>query len=184
MKNVTKILALALVFFATQSFGQTLKFGHLNIQELVMLTAESDSARVKLENYAKDIDETLKGMQQEFATKYETYNQKSATWTAAILEAKTKELQEMDARVKQCQENAQQEYGALQQNLYAPIYKKAMDAVAKIGKEGGYVYVFDLGQGGLLYQGDTAVDLMPAAKKEMGIPADKKLPVAPQQQQR
>lgn len=182
MKNVTKILALALVFFATQSFGQTLKFGQLNIQELVMLTAESDSARVKLENYGKELEETLKGMQQEFGAKYETYNQKSATWTAAILETKTKELQEMQNRLTQYQENAQNEYQMMQQQLFAPIYKKAAEAVEKIGKEGGYTYIFDLGQGAILFKGDAAIDVTPLVKKELGIPADKKLPVAPQQQ--
>ena len=94
MKNVTKFLAIAMVFFATQAFAQV-KIGHININELVELMPERDSAVVKLQNYAKELDETMQGMQQEFNTKYQTYQQKSATWTAAILEAKTKELQEI-----------------------------------------------------------------------------------------
>ncbi len=184
MKNVTKILALVLVFFATQSFGQTLKFGQINIQELVVLMPESDSARAKLESYAKELDETLKGMQQEFNTKMQTYNQKSATWTAVILESKTKELQEMEGRLRQYQANAQQEYSAMEQSLYMPIFKKANDAIDKIGKDGGYTYIFDLSQGGILYNGASTVDILPLARKELGIPADKKLPVAAQPQQK
>lgn len=182
MKNITKILALALLFIATQSFGQSLKFGQLNLQELVALMPESDSAQAKLQNYAKELDETLEGMQQEWSTKMQTYNQKSATWTAAILEAKTKELQEMEGRVRQFQENARNEYTNMQQTLYAPLFKKANDAVDKIGKEGGYLYIFDLSQAGILFHSDAAVDILPMARKELGIPADKKLP-APQQQQ-
>ena len=95
MKNVTKFLAIAMVFFATQAFAQV-KIGHININELVELMPERDSAVVKLQNYAKELDETMQGMQQEFNTKLQTYQQKNATWTAAILEAKTKELQEME----------------------------------------------------------------------------------------
>ena len=53
MKNVTKILALLMVLFATQSFAQT-KLGHINMQELINLMPERDSAVIKLENYAKD----------------------------------------------------------------------------------------------------------------------------------
>ena len=95
MKNVTKFLALVMVLFATQSFAQT-KLGHINMQELVALMPERDSAVIKIQNYAKELDETMQGMQQEFNTKLQTYQQKNATWTAAILEAKTKELQEME----------------------------------------------------------------------------------------
>ena len=84
MKNVTKFLALVMVLFATQSFAQT-KIGHINMQELINLMPERDSAVIKLENYAKDLDETMQGLQQEFNTKYQTYQQKSGTWTAAIL---------------------------------------------------------------------------------------------------
>ena len=57
MKKVTKILALVMVLFATQSFAQT-KLGHINMQELINLMPERDSAVVKLENYAKELDET------------------------------------------------------------------------------------------------------------------------------
>ncbi|MEG1484868.1 MAG: OmpH family outer membrane protein [Bacteroidales bacterium] len=183
MKNVTKILVLALVLISTQSFAQTLKFGHLNIQELVAYMPERDSVNAKLEKYAKELDETLKGMQQEFNTKYQTYNQKQATWTAAILESKTKELEEMDQRLRQFNTNAQQEYAAMQQSLYAPVIKKANDAIDKIGKEGGFIYIFDTSVGSILYNSEVSVDILPIAKKTLGIPADKKLPTAPAAQQ-
>jgi Outer membrane protein len=179
MKNVTKILALTLVLFATQAFAQNAKFGHINMQELVALMPERDSAAVKLESYAKELDETLQGMQQEFATKYQTYNQKNATWTAAVLEAKTKELQEMQDRLQQFQQSAQQEYVKMQQDLLAPVIKKANEAVEKIGKRDGYIYIFDISAGSIVFKGNDSVDILPIAKKELGIPADKKLPVAP-----
>lgn len=175
MKNITKFLALVMVLFATQSFAQA-KFGHINMQELVALMPERDSALIKLENYAKELDETMQGMQQEFQTKYQTYQQKNATWTAAILEAKTKELQEMQERLQMFQQNAQQEMGQLQQSLFAPIAQKANAAIEKVGKEGGYIYIFDMSLGAIIYKGGESVDILPLAKKELGIPADKTTP--------
>lgn len=175
MKNITKFLALIMVLFATQSFAQT-KFGHINMQELVALMPERDSALVKLENYAKELDETMQGMQQEFQTKYQTYQQKNATWTAAILEAKTKELQEMQERLQMFQQNAQQEMAQLQQSLFAPIAEKANKAIEKIGTEGGYTYIFDMSVGAVIYKGAGSVDILPLAKKELGIPAEKVAP--------
>ena len=182
MKKVTKILALVMVLFATQSFAQT-KLGHINMQELINLMPERDSAVVKLENYAKELDETMQGMQQEFNTKYQTYQQKSSTWTAAILEAKTKELQEMQERLQMFQQNAQQEMGQLQQQLYAPVFEKANKAIEKIGTEGGFTYVIDLSAGAVIFRGASSIDLLPVAKKELGIPAEKVAPTqrTPQQ---
>lgn len=175
MKNVTKFLALVMVLFATQSFAQT-KIGHINMQELINLMPERDSAVIKLENYAKDLDETMQGMQQEFNTKYQTYQQKSGTWTAAILEAKTKELQEMQDRLQMFQQNAQQEMGQLQQTLYAPVFEKANKALEKVATDGGFTYVLDLSAGAIIFKGSSSVDLLPQVKSELGIPASKTTP--------
>ena len=175
MKNVTKFLALVMVLFATQSFAQT-KLGHINMQELVALMPERDSAVIKLENYAKELEETMQGMQQEFNTKLQTYQQKNATWTAAILEAKTKELEEMQQRLQMFNQNAQQEMAQLQQSLFAPVYEKASKAVEKLGTEGGFTDILDLSAGGIIFKGASSTDLLPDAKKELGIPASKTKP--------
>ena len=175
MKNVTKLLALAMVLFATQAFAQV-KIGHINLNELVELMPERDSAVIKLQNYAKELDETMQGMQQEFNTKLQTYQQKNATWTAAILEAKTKELQEMEQRLQMFNQNAQQEMQQLQQTLFAPVYEKASKAIEKIGANGSFTYIIDLSAGALIYKGTSSIDLLPEAKKELGIPADKTQP--------
>ena len=175
MKNVTKFLALVMVLFATQSFAQT-KLGHINVQELIALMPERDSAVMKLENYAKELEETMQGMQQEFNTKLQTYQQKNATWTASILEAKTKELEEMQQRLQMFNQNAQQEMQQLQQTLFAPVYEKASKAIEKIGADGGFTYIIDLSAGALIYKGASSIDLLPEAKKELGIPASKTQP--------
>ena len=175
MKNVTKFLALVMVLFATQSFAQT-KLGHINMQELVALMSERDSAVIKLQNYAKELEETMQGMQQEFNTNLQTYQQKNATWTAAILEAKTKELEEMQQRLQMFDQNAQQEMSQLQQSLFAPVFEKANKALETIATAGGYTYVFDLSTGAILFKGAASNDLLPEVKKELGIPASKTTP--------
>lgn len=137
---------------------------------------ERDSAVIKLQNYAKELEETMQGMQQEFNTKLQTYQQKNATWTAAILEAKTKELEEMQQRLQMFDQNAQQEMAQLQQSLFAPVFEKANKALETIATAGGYTYVFDLSTGTILFKGATSNDLLPEVKKELGIPASKTTP--------
>mgnify|MGYP003531716346 FL=1 len=56
----------------------------------------------------------------------------------------------------------------------APIQKKAVEAVNKLAKEGGYIYVFE--QGSLLYfDASQSTDLTPAARKALNIPASRTL---------
>lgn len=175
MKKVTKLLAVVLMFVSAQSFAQV-KLAHVNMQELVALMPESDSANVKLEKYGKELSDQMQDMQKELQGKYETYQQKSGTWTAAVLESKQKELQDMQGRLEQFQQNAQADYQQMNQKLYAPIVKKANDAITKIGKDNSYTYIFDISAGSLIYVSETlSTDIMPMAKKALGIPADKKL---------
>ena len=76
MKTLLKLSFVALLLVSTSSYAQTFKFGHINMQTLVQLMPETDSANVALEKYGKDLEETFQGMQKEFQTKYETYQQK------------------------------------------------------------------------------------------------------------
>jgi outer membrane protein len=178
MKHLSKILLVLFVAVSSSAFSQTFKFGHLNTQELVALMPERDSASAKLEKYSADLNETMEAMQVEFNTKLNTYQQKQATWTAVVLEAKQKELQEIQARYEQFQQSASQEYQQMQSLLLAPVFKKANDAIQKIGKEQGFIYIFDTSTGAIPFiNADQSIDLTSVAKKELRIPADKKLPV-------
>jgi len=178
MKHFSKFLLILFVLTSASASAQTFKFGHLNTQELVALMSERDSAVVKLEKYAADLNETLEAMQVEFNTKVNTYQQKQATWTAAVLESKQKELQEIEARLQQFQQSAATEYQQEQTKLLQPVYMKANAAVQKIGKEKGFTYIFDTSSGSIPFiNAEVSVDVMPLAKVELKIPADKKLPV-------
>ena len=56
MKNIIKLLAVVMVCLSTQAFAQNFKFGHVNVQEAIALMAETDSANVQLQKYAKELD--------------------------------------------------------------------------------------------------------------------------------
>ncbi|MDD2584316.1 MAG: OmpH family outer membrane protein [Bacteroidales bacterium] len=175
MKHLSKILLILFVLASSTGVAQDLKFGHINSQELIALMPERDSALVKLEAHAAELETELQALQTEFQVKYNEYNQKQATWVAAVLESKTKELQELDGRIQQYQQTASQEYQQLQQALFAPVLKRANDVIQKIGKEKGLVYIFDLSTGSIPFVNEQiSVDVLPLAKSEMNIPADKK----------
>lgn len=175
MKLFSKFFIVLLLFVSGSAVAQAPKFGHINLQELVNVMPERDSALVKLEKYGNELQETLTTWQNEYQTKLNTYQQKSATWTAAILEAKQKELVDLQNRYEQYQQSANTDFQQTQQQLFAPVYKKANEVIAKIGKANNLVYIFDTTSGTIPYIDATlSTDVLPLAKAEMKIPADKK----------
>ncbi len=177
MKKLGTLLILCFVCSMVPAKAQTFKFGHINLQETVYLMSEMDSAIVTLEKYSKDLQETFVSMQNEFQSKYNTYQQMSANWTPVVLQAKEKELQEMQQRLQQFEQSAQTELQQKQQEILAPIYKKANEALTKVGKANGFTYVFDISTATIPYVNDAvSINVSDMVKKELNIPLDKKLP--------
>ena len=170
--NMKKILLVAaLAIMSAAAFGQQ-KFAHVNFTELVQLMPESDQARATLEASSKEANETYQAMADEWNTKYQQYQQKAASWTPAIRETKEKELTDMQQRIQEFNQTVQAELQQQQQQLMAPIYQKAQEAVNKLAKEGGYIYVID--QTSALYIDPAqSTDLTPAARKALSIPDDR-----------
>lgn len=179
MKKTLKLLAVAFAFGAvlivpSKALAQN-KFAHTNFQLVVALMTERDSAVVKLQKYGNDLNETLVGMQNDFNTKLKAYQDGNGTWSAAIKDAKEKELSDIQQRIEQFNQSAQQDYSERQQTLFAPVSQKAQTALTKVAKEGGYIYVFDTSS--LLYFNDTmSKDITAQVKAELGIPASKTQP--------
>ena len=176
MKKIV-LLAFCVLSFAALSQAQNLKFGHINTNELISLMSERDSAVVKLQAYQNDLIETLEGMETEYNNKVNEYQRKSNEWAPVVLETKQRELQELGQRMQQFQQTAQQEMQQMQQVLMTPVIEKAQNAITKVAKDNGLTYVFDLSAGALIYYDDKgSLDMLPLAKKELGIPAEKVAP--------
>ena len=169
MKKILLIAATALV--AVSAFAQP-KFAHVNFSELVQLCPEADKARETMTAASNEAQETFNDMQTEFNTKYQTYQSKASTWTAAVRESKEKELTEINQRIQEFAQTVQAELQQQQEQLMAPIYEKVNGVVQDLAKKGGYVYVFDIST--LLYVDDAqSYDLTPDARKALNIPADR-----------
>ena len=166
MKKILLIAAAAIVSFSASA--QNLKFAHVNYTELVQLMPEADQARAAISASSKEAEETFQGMYEEYQNKLTQYQQKAESWTAAVRQSTEKELTDIQNRLQEFQQTIQQELSQQQNQLMAPIQQKAIEAVEKLAKEGGYIYVFETGS--LLYI-DTkqSTDLTPAARKALGI---------------
>ena len=76
--------------------------------------------------------------------------------------------------IQEFQQSISQELQAKQNELMAPLYEKAQNAVNKVAKAQGISVVFD-NNSALYYDPATTVDLTAAARKELGIPEGRTL---------
>ncbi|MDR2802329.1 MAG: OmpH family outer membrane protein [Prevotellaceae bacterium] len=179
MKKIIVILILAAGITLPATAQHAYKFGHLNVSELIVLMPERDSAQAKLEAYGEDLQEQIETLRVELNNKLNVYQTKQATWSAAILEAKQKEIQEMSQRIEEFQRTAQDDFSRMQQTLLRPVIDKANAAIAKVGKDNGFTYIFDTSTGVLPYfNTDHSENVLPLIKAELKIPADKVAPAA------
>ena len=162
-----KLFVLALAAFAGLSL-QAQTFGRVNFSELVALMPEMDHAREVIAASQKEAEETYSAMVEEFQSKYSQYQQKQATWTAAIKESKERELSDMQNRIQEFQSNISQELQQQQNQLQAPIYEKANKAVQELAKAKGLTALFDSTQA-LYFDESKVIDLTPEARKALGI---------------
>lgn len=163
-----KLFVIALAAFATFSLSaQTI--GKVNFNELVMLMPEMDAARQTISASQKEAEETYAAMVEEYQGKANQYQQKSASWTAAIKESKEKELYDIQNRIQEFQNNISQELQQQQSQLMAPINEKAQKAVAEIAKAKGLTALFDSTQA-LYFDDAKVVDITADARKALNIP--------------
>jgi outer membrane protein len=172
MKRFIGVVALTIIVtLAGQSaMAQNLKFGHVNSDELIQALPEFDSANVKLEKFRKELVNALELMSVELNNKNDAYNKESKNLSDIVKQAKEGEIMDIQKRIQEFQTNAQTQLQNKQAELFQPVYAKVDKAIKDIGKENGFVYVFDVAKGSLLYFDETkSTNVMALAKAKLGL---------------
>ena len=166
MKKVLKLtLAVVCVMFSTSLFAQ--KIGRINSQEVVVNMAEYKEAQTQLEALAKDLQAQMETIQVEMNTKIQEYQKGAETMTDAVRQLKEKELNDLNTRLQEFNQVAQQELQKKEQELMEPIIKKANEAITEVSKAGGYTVIFETGQ--MIYFDEAQVkDITPEVKAKLG----------------
>lgn len=178
MKNGIKaLLLICAVLLGGAAFGQNLKFGVVNSQEVISKMPERDSAEAKLMKLRNELGSQIESLQVEYNQKLQTYVQGRDKMVDLVRQNKEKELQDLQQRVQEYGQNAEAELGKQQSALLKPIVEKINEAIKAVGKANGFAYIFDTTIPSLAYYDATlAVDVLPLVIKQLGI---KEKPAAP-----
>jgi outer membrane protein len=172
MKQMKKIVTIVLVVMGLVMAGnstqaQTGKIGYISLQELIPTMPEYKKADTLLNDYQSALGQNFEDMRKEYFEQDSLLNSKDTVkYTKAQLEIKKKNLSDMLIKLQGSQQQMQQLYQQKQQELIAPIQKKAVETVQAVAKENGFTYVFTKEA---LLVSPPAEDLLALVKKKLGL---------------
>jgi outer membrane protein len=172
MKRFLGIMAIVLVavFAGQKTMAQNFKFAHINSDDLIKSMPEFDSASVKLERQKKELQNNLESMSVELSNKADAYSKEMKNLTDLVRQSKEQELQDIQARIQAFQTNSQTTLQESWTALVQPIFARVDKAIKEVGKEGGYIYIFDSKPGQILYFDDTkSTNILAPVKAKLGL---------------
>ena len=148
------------------------KFGYVNSGELIQLMPEFTKAQQKIQDLEKTYAAEFNGMRTELekkGTEFEKLQQDSVP--ESILKRRYEELLQMEQRLQQFGQEVQQKLAMAEQEEMLAIQTKLRDALDAVGRDGGYVCIYDLA-GGMPYVSKTLCeDVTMKVRTKLGIPA-------------
>src|ERR1700750_1745731 len=133
MKKLLKValVAVCIVFAGNLAKAQT-KIGYINFNVLIDQMPETKTIKTQLDAYQKQFMDQLTSMNNEYTSKGQAYQAQRATMTDAVRTAKETELGDMQKRMQDYSNNAQQQVNAKTQELSKPLFDKAKAAIAQV----------------------------------------------------
>jgi outer membrane protein len=168
MKKIVAVLlvATALTLTGNQLQAQS-KFGYISLSELITAMPEYKKADSSMQEYQAALNQNFEDLKREFQEKDSLLSSKDTVkYTKAQMEIKRKQLGEIYLKLQNYQQQAGQLYQQKQQDLMAPIQRKASDYVSSVAKENGYSYVF---LKDALLVSPPADDILPLVKKKLNL---------------
>lgn len=145
------------------------KFGTIDTQAILPQMPEYAEADAKINDASKKYEAEFTKLREEqdkkmaeFQTVYE-----DATVPQSIKERRLQEMQELEQKVQQFAQTAQQDLQRQHAQLMQPIQEKLLNAIQAVGQEENFTMIFPLDVAA--YKGNDVVDVTPLVKAKLGL---------------
>ena len=159
-----KLIVLLLMILPLGAIAQEVKIAFVKTQEVFMAMPEVSGMEKQMADLNEKYRVELKQMQDEYQKKYSDFVAQQDSLTENI---KLRRIQDIQERMDNFVQVAQQDVQKKQQELLQPIQQKLHEAIQKVGEEKGYTYIID--PAALLYTGTNAVDATPFVRTKLGL---------------
>jgi outer membrane protein len=174
MKQMKKFLTAAfitvLALVGTTQVNAQNKIGYISTEELVSILPETAKADSNLQQYRTALIQNAQDKQSSLESAIEKFNIDSTKMSSSVKDVKRAELQKMLNDLQTEDQRIQQQLQQRQQELIAPINRKAFEAIQSVAKENGYQYVFEKGALLVAPPGEDILQLV-AKKLNVKVPA-------------
>lgn len=158
-----KLIVMLMMMAPVAVFAQ--KFGKVNTQTIMQSLPELSKVNGELEATAKQYENELKSMQEEFQRQSEAYEKAKSTMNATTQQQKEQELQGLYQKIQQTYQDNQQALQKAQQEKMQPVLNKVRNAIQNVGNTGGYTYIFE--EGAAVYTGTNVEDVTSKVQSEL-----------------
>ncbi|MBS1946809.1 MAG: OmpH family outer membrane protein [Bacteroidetes bacterium] len=166
-KIVSMVLMAAFLLASKTNVNAQTKIGYISLAEFMPMMPEFKKADSSMTDFRNALAQEYQEYQREFNDQDSILSSKDTVkFTKAQLEIKRKQATELYIKIQGYQQHASEQIQQKQQELLAPVQKKALDAIQAVAKESGFTYVF---QKEALYVYPNAEDLLPLVKKKLGL---------------
>ncbi len=163
-----KLIIFLMMILPMGVFAQV-KIATVNSNEIMTLMPELTAMQETLKQMNDKYAAEMKTMEDEWNKKYSDYIAQQDSLTENIKVRRMQELQDIEQRVQNFTQVAQQDMNQKQQELLIPIQDKLRNAIKAVGDENGYTYILDNNPGIVLYIGTSAIDATPLVKAKLGL---------------
>ena len=165
--EMKKLIVLLLMVLPLGAIAQEVKIAFVNTQEVFMAMPEVSDMEKQMTDLNEKYRLELQQMQEEYQKKYSDFIAQQDSLTENIKFRRMQEIQDIQGRMDNFMQVAQQDVQKKQQELLQPIQQKLQEAIQKVGEENGYTYIID--PAALLYRGTSAIDATAAVRTKLGL---------------
>jgi outer membrane protein len=164
------VLALCLGAANLQAQTPAPKYGHMNLgnllDELPATKKADDQLKLLADRLATQGDSMAKVFQTAYAKLEKDYNEGLLTPVQAA--ERQEALQKQQAEIQAFEQDAQKQIDSKRNELLQPILDEIQKAIKEVAKENGYLMIFDVSSGAMLFAEDSD-DISALVKKKLGI---------------
>ncbi len=162
MKIKYLLLTLSLLFILCGvQAQQTLKIGHVNIQELVQKHPAMDSIKVLLQKEQTEMEEVYNEMLEEHEARIQKFENESDSYSDFVKKTKQEEILEQAQKIQNYNQSAQQQLQQRNMELIQPIYQQINQEITNIAGQNHFTYVLDVSTGSVAYISPESEDITP-----------------------
>ena len=164
MKRIVLSLMLLLPLSMVAQEG---KIAVVNFMEVVSAMPEVSAMENEIAALSQRWQAELQTLENDHNRKYSDYINQQDSLNDNIKTLRMQEIEDLKNRYENLLQMAQQDTQKKQEELYAPIQEKVMNAIKEVGDDNGYLIV--LPNTSLLYVGKSTEDATAKVKAKLGI---------------